>query len=421
MPFLILGLAAEYGACKIRALDQTGVSTLFESLEAKPADAILKLIAEHQNDPRPEKVDLGVGVYRDADGNTPVLDSVKAAERWLVETQASKSYLGSRGDAEYCKAIERLVLGDAAAGDKRLSTVQSPGGSGALRVAAELILRAAPKARMWVSDPTWNNHVPLLGGAGLELCAYPYYDTTANVIRFDAMLEALGDARAGDLLLLHGCCHNPTGMDLSREQWLAVADVVSERRLIPFIDFAYQGFADGMEEDAFPARLLYERVPEMVITHSCSKNFGLYRDRVGALTVAAADADSATRLDSQALSVVRTMYSVPPDHGAAVVAKILKEPELRKTWEVEVEDMRARLKSMRALLVRALEMAAPGHDFSHIERTTGMFCYLGITPEQVARIKAERGVYMVDSSRINVCGITEANVTYLAESVASIL
>jgi len=402
-------------------LESHGVITLFESLAAKPADAILKLIAEHNNDTREEKVDLGVGVYRDADGNTPILSSVKAAEHWLVDSQASKAYLGSRGDAVFCDAIERLVFGDEANSDERLATVQSPGGSGALRVAAELILRANPKARMWVSDPTWNNHVPLLGEAGVGLVAYPYYDTDSNSIRFDAMLDALSKAVPGDLLLLHGCCHNPTGMDLTREQWLAVADVVVERQLIPFIDFAYQGFAVGMDADAFGARLMYERVPEMVVTHSCSKNFGLYRDRVGALTFVAGDEDTAKRVDSQALSVVRTMYSLPPDHGAAVVSRILADDGLRAQWEAEVADMRSRLKGMRSLLVSTLAEAAPGHDFSHIGRTTGMFCYLGISPEQVARIKAERGVYMVDSGRINVCGITEGNVRYLTESIASIL
>jgi len=394
---------------------------LFESLEAKPADAILKLIAEHKNDPREEKVDLGVGVYRDANGNTPILSSVKAAERWLVDSQTSKAYLGSRGDIVFCDAVEALVLGDDAVNDGRLATVQTPGGSGALRVAAELILRANPNARMWVSDPTWNNHVPLLGEAGISLEAYPYYDSASNGIRFDAMMNALARAEAGELLLLHGCCHNPTGMDLTRDQWLEVADLVADRGLVPFIDFAYQGFADGMNEDAFGARLMYERAPELVITHSCSKNFGLYRDRVGALTFVSADEDTARRLDSQALSVVRTMYSLPPDHGAAVVSKILNDEGLRSQWEIEVADMRGRLKSMRSLLVARLAEVAPEHDFSHVERTTGMFCYLGISPEQVARIKAERGVYMVNSSRINVCGITEGNVRYLAESIAAIL
>jgi aspartate/tyrosine/aromatic aminotransferase len=394
---------------------------LFETLEPKPADAILKLIGEHRDDPREEKVDLGVGVYRDADGNTPILKTVKKAEHWLVGSQASKAYLGSRGDVEFCDSIEKLMFGDGAVEDDRICTVQSPGGSGALRVAAELIFRANPDATTWVSDPTWNNHIPLIGEAGVKLQPYPYYDNDTNSIRFDAMLETLGQAAAGDTVLLHGCCHNPTGMDLSMEQWDKVADIVESRGLMPFIDIAYQGFADSLEKDSYGVRLMYERVPEMIVTQSCSKNFGLYRDRVGALSFVAANGDIARSLDSQVLFVVRTMYSLPPDHGGAVVAKILNDDELRAEWMDELAGMRGRLKSMRGLLVAALEQAAPDHDFSHIGQTTGMFCYLGISPEQVSRLKKERGVYLVDSSRINVCGITEGNVQYLAESIASVL
>jgi aspartate/tyrosine/aromatic aminotransferase len=394
---------------------------LFETLEPKPADAILKLIAEHRDDPRDEKVDLGVGVYRDAEGNTPILNSVKKAEHWLVGTQDSKAYLGSRGDAVFCDAIERLVFGENANDDERISTVQSPGGSGALRVAAEIALRANPGTKIWVSDPTWNNHVPLLGEAGLSLSPYPYYDLDNNRIRFDEMMSALGEAREGELVLLHGCCHNPTGLDLEREHWDSLAELVVDKGLIPFIDLAYQGFANGLEEDAYGVRLMYEKVPELIVTQSCSKNFGLYRDRVGAMSFVAADAETAKAVDSQALFVVRTMYSLPPDHGAAVVSKILGDADLRAEWMAELDGMRGRLKSMRSLLVEELGKAAPDRDFSHIERTTGMFCYLGVTAEQVARLKKERGIYLVDSSRINICGITDANARYIAESVASVL
>jgi aspartate aminotransferase len=394
---------------------------LFETLEPRPADAILKLIAEHGNDPRSKKVDLGVGVYRDADGKTPILRAVKKAERWLVENQDSKAYLGTRGDVVYCDAIQRLVFGENASDDGRISTVQTPGGSGALRVAAELILRANPDATMWVSDPTWNNHVPLLGAAGINLRTYPYYEAGHSGVRLDAMLAALKSAPEGDLVLLHGCCHNPTGMDLSVEQWHEVTDLVQSRKLVPFIDIAYQGFSADIDADAYGIRLMYERVPEMVVTHSCSKNFGLYRDRVGALSIVARDEDALRSSDSQTQSVVRTMYSLPPDHGAAVVSRILHDGELRAEWLSELEEMRHRLKRMRTELVAALRISAPGHDFSHIERTTGMFCYLGISPEQVARLKEDRGVYLVDSSRINVCGVTSTNVQYLAESIASVL
>lgn len=397
-----------------------GDTHLFETLEPKPADAILKLIAEHQSDLRSEKVDLGVGVYRDAEGRTPIPGAVKVAESWLLKTQQSKAYLGSRGDVVYCDAIESLVFADSC-DRERIATIQTPGGSGALRVAAELILRAKPRARMWVSDPTWNNHIPLLGGAGISLVEYPYYDVAGNMLRFDAMMAALSKAEAGDILLLHGCCHNPTGMDLSRQQWQDVADLVVGKNLIPFIDLAYQGFAVDLDEDAFGVRHLVERVPQMIVAHSCSKNFGLYRDRVGAVSFIAPDAKAKRTVDSQALNVVRTMYSVPPDHGAAVVARILNEASLRQDWLAELVTMRQRLKDMRELLVTALAREAQGRDFTHIGRTRGMFCYLGVTPEQVARLKSERGVYLVDSSRINVCGITAENVDYLAKSIALVL
>jgi len=394
---------------------------LFEQLTLKPADSILKLIAEHRDDPRAEKVDLGVGVYRDSLGNTPIMRSVKKAEHWLVGSQASKAYLGSRGDAVFCEAIQQMMFGDESVSDGRISTIQSPGGSGALRIAAQVILRANPKATMWVSDPTWDNHVPLLGEAGVNLRSHTYYDTQKNTIRFDGMLEALKESVPGDLILLHGCCHNPTGMDLSIEQWNRIADFVEERKLIPFIDLAYQGFAEGLEEDRYGVKVMYERVPELVVTQSCSKNFGLYRDRVGALSMVAADGPLGAIMDSQVLSAVRTMYSVPPDHGAAVVSKIINDPELKSEWLAELSAIRTRLKQMRKLLVEELYRTAPTKDFSHIERTTGMFCYLGVSSEQVVLLKQDHGVYLLDSGRINVCGITESNVQYLAESIASVI
>lgn len=393
---------------------------MFETLSPKPADAILKLIGEHQNDPRAEKIDLGVGVYRDAHGNTPIPAVVKIAEQWLVENQSSKSYLGSRGDPAYCEAIQKLTFGDAAGSD-RITSIQTPGGSGALRVAAELILRAKPNATMWVSVPTWNNHIPLLGQAGINLREYAYYDTDSNSLRFGEMMDCLEKADAGDLVLLHGCCHNPTGIDLSAEQWLLVADLVVRKELIPLIDIAYQGFAMDVDTDAYGVRLLFGSVPEVIVTSSCSKNFGLYRDRAGTLMLVCENAESAKTVASQALSVVRTMYSIPPDHGAAIVSRILHDDDLHAEWLAELAEMRGRMTGIRSTLVAALKDVAPDHDFSHIERTHGMFCYLGVSPEQVDRLKKDRGVYLVDSSRINVCGITEGNVAYLAESIASVL
>ena len=385
-----------------------------------PADPILGLIAEHRDDPRTEKIDLGVGVYRTAGGETPVLDVVKKAEHRLVGTQQTKAYIGTLGAPEFNAGMQALAFGADADAD-RLATLQTPGGSGSLRVAAGLILAARPDARVWVSDPTWNNHVPLLGGAGMRLEPYPYYDADSHSLRLEAMLETLSEAPKGDLVLLHACCHNPSGVDPSEDDWRAIADVIVERELVPFIDMAYQGFARGIDEDAHSVRHLAGRVPEMVVSTSCSKNFGLYRDRVGALSFLVTDATTRATMLSQAGSYVRTLYSMPPDHGAAVVAMILGDPELNAAWRDEVAAMRERLQEMRQLLHDALAAKAPGHDFSHLVRATGMFCFLGLSAEQVGRLKRDFGVYMVDSSRINVAGITPDNVDHLATSIAAVL
>ena len=393
---------------------------MFDSLEPVPADPILGLIADHRDDTRANKIDLGVGVYRSAEGLTPVLDVVKIAEQCLVDTQTSKSYTGTAGDPEFNAVMQTLIFADAASSD-RLVTIQTPGGSGSLRVAAGLLLRANKNATVWVSEPTWNNHVPLLGGAGLKLQPYSYYDTKSHVLRFDAMLDSLQSIPKGDVILLHACCHNPSGLDPSENQWREIADIVVERELVPFIDMAYQGFGDNLDQDAFAIRHLAGRVPEMVVSSSCSKNFGLYRDRVGALSVLAGDSSSLNAARSQANSFVRTMYSIPPDHGAAVVSMILRDSELRARWVVELDVMRSRLQDMRTLLGEALLNKAPDHDFSHITRAKGMFCFLGVTAEQVVRLKSDYGIYMVDSSRINVAGITAENVEYLAESIAAVL
>jgi len=393
---------------------------LFESLQASPADAILGLITEHRDDPRAEKIDLGVGVYRNADGETPILDVVKEAEQRLVESQDSKSYISTAGNASFNAAIQSLAFADSVP-DDRLMTLQTPGGSGSLRVAAGLILRATEKATIWVSEPTWNNHVPLLGGAGMTLKPYPYYDVVNHVIRFEAMLDSLHKVPKGDLVLFHACCHNPSGLDPSEEQWCEITDIVVERELVPFIDMAYQGFAVDLDTDAFAVRHMASAVPELIVSTSASKNFGLYRERTGALSFLVTDMSSRDILISQAGSYVRTLYSMPPDHGAAVVSSILLDAELRARWIVELYAMRDRLRDMRSLLHDALKVKAPGHDFSHLVRATGMFCFLGISKAQVERLKKDFGVYLVDSSRINVAGITPGNVEYLADSIAAVL
>ena len=393
---------------------------MFESLQPMPADAILGLIVEHRNDARPEKIDLGVGVYRDANGQTPVPDTVKVAEKRLLETQTTKSYIGTAGDPVFNASMQALTF-DAVVPDDRLVTIQTPGGSGSLRVAAGIVLRARENSTIWVSTPTWANHVPLLGGAGLKLKEYPYYDMHGHVIHVDAMLETLRAVPKGDLVLFHACCHNPSGLDPSAEQWRAISDVLLERELVPFIDMAYQGFATSLDDDAYGIRHMAAKLPEMIVTSSCSKNFGLYRDRVGTLSVLAESASSVAILASQLSHYVRTLYSMPPDHGAAIVSIILNDADLRAQWVDEVRGMRERMHDMRALLSDALKAKAPDHDFSHLVRANGMFCFLGVTAEQVVRLKKDYGIYMVDSSRINVAGITAENVDYLASSIAAVL
>ena len=393
---------------------------MFESLDSLPADAILGLIAEYNDDTRADKIDLGVGVYRDEAGRTPVLDVVKRAEANLLETQDSKAYIGTAGSPAFNAAMQALTFGDPAE-PGRLVTVQTPGGSGSLRVAAGLLTRAGGEPTVWASQPTWANHQPLLGGAGLRLQPYPYYDTGSHTIDIGAMLDALRGLPAGDVVLLHACCHNPSGLDPDESQWRAIVDVIAERDLVPFFDMAYQGFAADIDRDAMPVRYAAERVPEMIVSNSCSKNFGLYRDRVGSVSVLTRDTGARDAVASQVSNVVRTMYSVPPDHGAAVVALILGDAALRSAWLDELGAMRDRLRGVRRLLDDALRERAPERDFSHLVRAAGMFCFLGIDAAQVARLKREFGVYMVDSSRINVAGITPANVDYLAASIAAVL
>jgi aspartate/tyrosine/aromatic aminotransferase len=393
---------------------------LFESLQEMPADAILGLIAEYREDPRANKIDLGVGVYRNSAGDTPVLDSVKKAEHRLVGTQTSKTYIGTAGDPSFNAAMQAMTFADSVPGD-RLVTIQTPGGSGSLRVAAGLLLRARANATVWVSEPTWANHVPLLGGAGLQLKPFPYYDTKRHVIEIDAMLDALRAAPKGDVLLLHACCHNPSGLDPTEDEWLAIADVIMERELVPFVDSAYQGFARNIDDDAFIIRHLAARVPELIVSNSCSKNFGLYRDRVGTVSLLAADAAIRGVVSSQINNYVRTLYSVPPDHGAAVVSVILNDEALRAEWLIELNEMRDRLREMRVLLHSELRRKASEHDFSHLVRANGMFCFLGISAEQVTRLKQDFGIYMVNSSRINVAGITADNVSYLSDAIAEVM
>jgi aspartate aminotransferase len=349
--------------------------------------------------------------------------AVKEAETRLLATQDTKSYVGPAGDAEFDELLARLMLGNPLA-DKlqgRRYTMQVPGGCGGLRLAAEFIAKANPNARIWVSDPTWPNHIPLLGAADLKIETYPYYDYANHVIRFDDMLSALQGASADDLLLLHGCCHNPCGADLSRDQWHQIKDLALDKGLTVFIDLAYQGLGDGLDDDVFGVRLLAESLPELIVVSSCSKNFGLYRERVGALTVLCQSAPQVPAVSSQLAAIARGIYSMPPDHGAAIVRVILQDQDLRTSWERELTEMRDRINGLRTALAQRLQHAGVESDFSFIQQEKGMFSFLGISVDQVRQLTEKYSIYLVDSSRINVAGINDGNLDYLVASLAEVL
>jgi aspartate aminotransferase len=384
-------------------------------------DAILGLMVKFRADPSSTKVDLGVGVFRDLSGNTPILECVRRAEQAVLAAQLTKSYVSAAGREEFNSAVESLVLGDAhvARRERRTRTVQAPGGCGALRVGAELIRAAAPHATVYVSDPTWGNHVPLLGSSGLRLERYPYYDPATHELRFGAMMERLEGATAGDVVLLHACCHNPTGDDLDREQWHSLIELLLRRRLVPFLDLAYQGFGDDLTTDVAGVRLVAEKLPEVLIATSYSKNLGLYRERVGALTVVAATASRSDAAHSHALQIARSIYSMPPDHGAAIAAHILADPALRESWVLELAAMRERIKDMRVLLAQHLRQANGNDAFDFIRSQRGMFSLLGVSSATVDRLRDKHHIYMTSDSRMNLAGIMPHNVAFVAEAIAA--
>ncbi len=396
---------------------------MFETLKPLPPDAILGIMTLFRADPHAGKIDLSVGVYQDEHGRTPVLASVKRAEQAMLAKQESKTYVAIAGNAAFNKGVEEILYGKDHAALKagRISTVQTPGGSGGLSVAGHLIGRARPGAKVYVSDPTWPNHQPLLKVSGLQLDTYPYYDYAQHRVDFEPMLARLDKASAGELVLIHGCCHNPCGADLSREQWQALTQLCERRGLVPFIDIAYQGLAEGLEEDAYGVRLMAEKLPEVVVVTSCSKNLGLYRERVGAASVVSASTDAAKLAAANLANVARGIYSMPPDHGAAIVGQILGDAGLRAQWMEELAEMRSRLNGLRKLLVDKLAARNTRMDFSFIAKERGMFSFLGITKEQVIRLREEFHVYMVESSRINIAGINHGNVDRVADSIAAVL
>jgi len=377
-------------------------------------DSLLQLIALCNADPRPEKIDVGVGVFRDSAGRTPILPVIKDAERILLDTQESKSYLGMAGDKRYTELLRPIVLGPHA-GDDRIAGLHTPGGCGALRLGFELIATANPQARVIVGTPTWPNHPPIIRGVGLQIVEYPYYDRDGCSIRFDAMLAALNEARAGDVVLLHGCCHNPTGADLGDEQFAEVTRIVAERGLLPFVDIAYQGFARGLEQDAKGLRGLLDVCDEVIAAHSCDKNFSVYRDRVGSLWVKTGSAEATTRAMAHVSQRAREMWSMPPDHGAAAVRLVLDTPELAQRWPGELAAMRDRINSVRERLASAHPRLA------YIGKQFGMFSMLPFNKEQVLGLRKKHAIYMADSGRFNVVGMSDEQIDRFIGAVVETL
>lgn len=395
---------------------------MLQTLAALPADPILGLSDAYRADPNPRKLDLGVGVYKTADGHTPIFAAVKAAETRLLSSESTKAYLPPAGIAEANQFINELVYAADAPvlAEGRVATVQTPGGCGALRVAAELIRRANPAATIWVSNPTWGNHVPLLGNAGIQLKEYPYYDYATHRVDFAAMQQALAAAGPGDLVLLHASCHNPCGADLTLAQWQVITEMSLRQGFVPFVDSAYQGFGHGVDEDMAGLRYMAARLPEMIVAYSCSKNFGLYRERAGAVSVLAASAQAAQAAHSHILHVARGIYSMPPSHGSAIVATIYQDPALRAQWLQELQTMRERINHLRQLCAAAF-VARGLAEFAFIEQQQGMFSFLGISPQQVKQLRDEFSIYMVDSSRISIAGLPEARVEEFVAAVARVL
>jgi len=396
---------------------------MFETVKTAPADPILGLTEAFNKDPNPDKINLSVGVYQDGSGKTPVLATVKEAERRLLEGETTKSYLPMPGDPTYGTLVQKLMFGDGhgIVAEGRGATAHCPGGTGALRVAGDYLHKLHPGSAIWLSDPTWANHPTIFAAAGLEVKAYAYRDPATNGLDFKAMLESLGQIPAGDVALLHGCCHNPTGIDPTVEQWSQIGELLRSRGVLPLVDFAYQGLADGIEQDAAGLRALVEHVDQLLIESSFSKNFGLYRERTGALTIIGTTAEQAKTVMSQLKLVIRANYSNPPAHGGGIVMTVLQDPELRAKWELEVAEIRDRINGMRHLFVDTLKAKGVTRDFSSIIQQRGMFSFSGLTKEQVGELREKHAIYIVGSGRINVAGMTKANIDRLCEAIASVL
>ncbi|MBB5017663.1 aromatic-amino-acid transaminase [Chitinivorax tropicus] len=396
---------------------------MFEHVNAYPGDPILTLVETFNKDTRQPKVNLGIGLYYDEQGRIPLLGSVRKAEAARAAQPGPRPYQPMEGAANYREAVQKLVFGathEAVTG-KRIATIQTIGGSGALKIGADFLKRYFPESDVWVSNPTWDNHRAMFEGAGFQVFDYPYYDAATGGVRFDDMLATLAKLPAKTIVLLHPCCHNPTGVDLNREQWLQVIKLVVERQLIPFMDIAYQGFGDGLEEDGFAIRAMADAGVSFLVSNSFSKNLSFYGERCGGLSVVCPTAEEADRVLGQLKFTVRRNYSSPPTHGGQITAAVMLDPALRAEWETEVAEMRVRIKAMRQKLHDVLAAKVPGRDFSYFLNQRGMFSYTGLTPEQVDRLREQYAVYLVRSGRMCVAGLNAGNVDYVAQAMADVL
>lgn len=396
---------------------------MFQSISAAPPDAILGLTEAFRSDPHPQKVNLSVGQYKNTVGNTPALDCVKRAEEKLLVEEKSKGYLPIDGLANYNQSVQALLLGKDHLGlvPERLATIQTPGGTGALRVAGDFIRRALPGKRLWLSDPTWPNHRNIFAAAEVKSTVYAYFDSTSGSVDFAAMCRSLEAIPAGDIVLLHACCHNPTGADLTTNQWQSIANLVKRKELLPLVDFAYQGFGNGLEDDAIGVRILCQELEEVLICNSFSKNFGLYRERAGALTILGKTQGETAAVVSQVKQAIRSNYSNPPSHGGAIVAIILQDEQLRELWDSELTEMRNRIRKLRTLFAATMNQLQTKCDFGFINQQRGMFSFTGLNATQVDRLRKDHSIYIVRNGRINVAGLKENDIEYVCRAIAGIL
>jgi aspartate/tyrosine/aromatic aminotransferase len=396
---------------------------MFENLEKAPPDAIFGLKEAFKKDTNPAKINLTVGVYKDNAGLTPIFRTVKLAEARLLEEETSKSYLNIDGSPAYSATVLELIFSanHEVIATERAVAAQTPGGTGALRVGADFLKRIKPDTRIWLSDPTWPNHPQIFGTAGLTIETYPYFDPTTGGLDMEQMLATLSQIPAGDVVLLHGCCHNPTGADPTSEQWTQIAQIIKERRLLPFVDFAYQGMADGLREDAAGILALCQPDSEMLIASSFSKNFGLYNERVGALTVVTGSKQTTEAATSHVKKCIRANYSNPPSHGASIIITVLNDPKLRVQWENEVQVMCDRINKMRRLFVETLKAKGVTRDFAFIQKQRGMFSFTGLTKEQAQTLREKHSIYILENGRMNVAGMNADNIDAICQAIADAL